>query len=49
MQNNEFDHSNGMDFIERKLHAVILENKWLRRNMIEVYKTMSSIEIVNRQ
>lgn len=38
-----------MDFIERKLHAVILENKRLRRNMIEVYKMMSTIEIVNRQ
>jgi len=49
MQNNEFDRKNGMDLIERKLHAVILENKWLRRNTIEVYKTMSSTEIVNRQ
>lgn len=38
-----------MPFMEGKLHAVILENKWLRGNMIEVYKTMSSTEIVNRQ
>lgn len=49
MPNNEFDQRNGLDFIERKLHAVILENKCLRRNTIEVYKTMSSTEIVNRQ
>lgn len=38
-----------MAFMEGKLHAVILENKWLRGNTIEVYKTMSSMEIVNRQ
>lgn len=48
-QNNELGQRNRMDFIERKLHTVILENKRLRRNMIEVYKPTSSIEIVNRQ
>lgn len=48
-QNNEFDQRNGMPFMEGKLYAVILENKWLRGNMIEVYKMMSSTEIVNRQ
>lgn len=36
-------------FHRKPIQAVIFKNKWLRRNMIEVYKMRSSSEIVNRQ
>lgn len=36
-------------FHRKPIQAVIFRNKWLRRNMIEVYKMRSSSEIVNRQ